>query len=179
MNKLIFLANNLQSPKVQKKMNLPLQFINFGIIKGRMYKYFGKNDVFVIPIESYREWGNTVIYGGIFLCNDFDFYSRILDAYHICSMSTLLCNHKNDIFHRVHVDVTPIYFETLDELARLKYKESKETFKVQTYIANINHPKINNRLNKTNSYRVIDGLNAEKFKELFWEVNSEILKYNL
>ena len=163
MNKLLFFTNQLQNPSMQKQLNIPLEFIVFGIVKGRMYKHFRSNDSFIIPINTHRRWGNSVIYGSVFLCKDFDFYSRILDAYQMCSMSTMLRNHNRDIHHRVEVNVTPIYFDSIDDLSRLKYKEGEE-IQAQTYIGNINHPKIIKRINqKKNSYRITDGIGTRTF----------------
>ena len=174
MNKLIFLTNELLSPTLRMKMNLPISFINFGIIEGKMYSHQGKHGTFCLLPGITKRWGNNVVYGAIFLLQDFDFYSRILDAYHICSMSTLLKNHQYDIHHRVEVKVIPIFFDTLDEFARIKYKESGDAIQVQTYIGNKNHPKIKQRIRqvKANSYRIIDGVDKKHFKELFGEVTN-------
>lgn len=168
MGQLLFLTNELQNPAYQKEMRLPLEFIAFGITEGRMYKHFRNQSNFVIPVDALKRWGNDVVYGGLFLCKDFDFYSRILDAYHVCSVSTLMKNHDMDIHHRIEVNVTPIFFDTIEELATLKYREG-ESIKAQTYMGNLKHPKISQRLDKTVSYRIIDGIDAENFKKL-WEV---------
>lgn len=168
-SRLIFLTNELQTPSLQKSLRLPLEFIAFGIAEGRMYKHFRNQSNFVIPVDSLKRWGNDVVYGGLFICKDFDFYANILDAYHVCSLSTMMRNHKRDIHHRVEVEVTTIHFQTLDELARLQYRES-ESIKAQMYMGNINHPKINLRLTKTVSYRIVSGIDTVNFKQLFGEV---------
>lgn len=168
MDKLIFLSNELQNPSHQNELKIPLEFITFGITEGRMYKHFRNQSNFIIPVDALKRWGNDVVYGGLFLCKDFDFYARLLDAYHVCSKSTLLRNHDKDIHHRIEVDVRPIYFETLEELASLKYREG-EPIKAQTYLGNLKHPKITQRLDKTVSYRIIDGVDTDNFKKL-WEV---------
>lgn len=169
MDKLIFLSNELQNPHQQRELRIPLEFITFGITEGRMYKHFRNQSNFIIPIDTLKRWGNEVIYGGLFLSKDFDFYAEILDAYNMCSLSKLLRNHDLDIHHRIEVDVKPIYFKTLDDLARLKYKEG-EPIKAQTYMGNLKHNKITQRLNKTVSYRIIDGIDTYNFKQLFGEV---------
>jgi hypothetical protein len=79
-------------------------------------------------------------------------------------------NHINDIQHRVTINVIPIYFDTLNDLATLKYQEGKESVETQTYVANPNHPKIKSRIGNHNSYRIYDGIDAINFKQLFWEV---------
>lgn len=134
-----------------------------------MYRHYGKRSNFVVPNDTLKHWGNDVVYGALFICKDFDFYNRIFDAYHVCSLSTLARNHINDIHHRVEVDVKPIYFDSINELASLQYREG-EPIKATTYMGNTNHNKISQRLNKTVSYRIIDGIDAKNFKQLFWEV---------
>lgn len=152
-------------------MNLPLEFITFGITDAKMYFQYFNKDTFISTADSINMIRNSVVYGALFLCQDFDFYARILDSYHLCSLSTLLRNHRCDELHRVNVPVRPIFFNTLDELQYLKYRESNENIVAQTYIANINHPKIKQRMNTTNnSHRITSGINAVNFKKLFWEV---------
>lgn len=169
MNNLIFLANKLQNPIIQKEMNLPLDFICFGITNGKLYKYFGNKDCFISQYHNNKEWSNSVVYGSIFLCNDFDFYSRILDSYHLCSLSTLYRNHSYDVQHRIDMLIRPIFFNTLDELASLKYRESEEGITTQMYIANLKNPKVNRRIHDKNTKRF--SIDTENFKSLFLEVN--------
>jgi hypothetical protein len=152
-------------------MRIPLEFICFGITKGKMYSSPGLKNTFISVSDNITLTRNFVVYGALFLCKDFDFYCRILDAYHLCSLSTLLRNHPCDELHRVNIPITPIYFDTLDELQRLLYRESTDSIQAQTYTANTNNPKILNRMNTTvNSYRITSGIDADNFKKLFWEV---------
>jgi hypothetical protein len=110
-----------------------------------------------------------LVYGGIFTLDDYDFHINSLDGYHICSKSTLLLNHKQDLHHRHQVDVVPISFQSLDDLSRLKYKE-REPVVVQCYLGNQQHKHIKNRLVSTPiSYRILDGIHVAKFRELYEE----------
>lgn len=174
MTQLIFLSNELLNPKLQKQLHLPLEFVSFGIVKNaRMYSHYKETKrTFITINDNLKKWGNTVVYGAIFTCTDFNFYARLLDSYHLCSFSVLYKNHICDLHHRTQVPVNILYFNTLDDLNMLKYKESQETFNMQIYIGNINHPKISQRINSVKtSYRIISGIDAINFKELFWEVN--------
>lgn len=137
-----------------------------------MYSFPFSKNTFISINDNITLKGNRVVYGALFLCSDFDFYSRILDSYHLCSLSTLLRNHSCDELHRINTPVTPIYFNTLDELQRLMYKEADDTIVAQTYTANLTNPKIRNRMNtECNSHRIISGIDALHFKKLFWEVS--------
>ena len=168
-NSLIFLYSELLSPEVYNSLRLPLEFISFGIVDAKMYRHFNNDSVFILPEDDTKAWGNTKVYGALFVCRDFDFYINILDAYHACSMDKLRRNHIRDIHHRSVVDVSPIYFDTLDELSRLKYREGI-SIGATTYYGNINHPKIKQRFGTTKSYRIVDGIYPKYYKELFRRV---------
>lgn len=149
---------------------MPLQFIAFAHIEGKLYHLPGKRGTFVANGDN--SWGNNVVYGAIFLLQDFDFHIRTLDSMSLCSLSTLGRNHSLDMMHRLRVQATPIHFDSINELERLMYKET-EPIEVQAYIGNLNHPKINHRVANRNSryYRIIDGINADSFLQLYREVN--------
>lgn len=172
MKKLLFLSNELLNPEVQKMMQLPLTFVAFSMVSGKLYSHFRSQSNFLITDYTDQTWGNSKVYGALFICKDFDFYSAILDAYHVCSMSTMLRNHNLDIQHRVDVETTLIHFETLDDLSRLKYREGEHII-AQTYVGNPKHPKISSRFHSTVSYRIVDGIDSDNFKKLFEEVAHE------
>ncbi len=175
MNSLIFIYNNLLNPHTIDKLKLPLTFISYAIAKGKMYKHFKIKDTFLLSFGENRQWGNQVIYGALFLCDNFEFYSRVLDAYHMCSMSTMKMNHIKDLHHRVTYTTSPIYFKTLEDMYRLKYRED-DAIQAITYVGNTNHPNIYKRLtskklnpdtNKGNSYRIEKGIDRKNFEKLF------------
>lgn len=170
MNRLLFLYNELCSPHVQQELRIPLQFVSFAYVKGKMYKHFRNQSNFALPLGVNKNWGNTCVYGGIFLINDSEFYVRILDAYHTCSLSTLYTNHKRDIHHRQNVFATPISFPDLDSLGRLMYHEITE-LECDVYFGNPNHAKIRQRLEVNDSYRIIDGVDKRHFTQLYQEVS--------
>lgn len=166
---LVFLTNELQSPSRQRDLNLPFEFVSFGHTDGALYKHYRNQSTFYLPSDT-PLWGNTVVYGGIFLINDFDFYARILDAYHLCSLSTLMRNHPLDTHHRIKRKATPIHFDSQDDFQRLKYRE-KEPLNVTMYVANPNQPKITKRIQDTkHNYRIVNGVDREHFKQLIREV---------
>lgn len=167
MTQLIFLSNELCNPDWHRKMRIPLKFITFAYIKGKMFKGWMNQSTFVA--HEKHHWGNDVVYGGIFLLEDFDYYITILDAYNACSMSTLGKNHKFDLHHRINTTATPISFSTIDEFSRLMYEELEE-IDVQTYLGNPTHLKTTKRLNAKNiSYRIVDGLDKKHFIRLTQE----------
>lgn len=162
----MFIYNELISPDLYKSLNIPLEFIAFAITDGKLYTHFKQDNKFMLPPGGTKLWGNTKVYGALFVCRDFDFYINILDAYHACSMDKLKRNHIKDLHHREIVEVTPIHFNAIDELARLKYRELTP-ISATTYFGNINHPKIKKRLDTVKSYRIVDGIDKENYKKLF------------
>ena len=152
----------------RRGLNLPLEFISFAFIEGKMFTHQRYQGTFVVP--SNKRWGNTVVYGAIFLLRDYYFYIRTLDAYFACSKSALRKNHNNDLHHRHSISATPISFRTLDQFSRLQYTEN-EVINVQSYFGNTKHSKIKQRIQARISYRIVDGLDKTNFTKLFMEVS--------
>jgi hypothetical protein len=166
---LFFISDKLLNPFIRKKMNIPLEFITFAIMEGVMYQQYRNTNTIVVR-SSKQRWGNDVVYGAVFLLRDFHFYSRALDAYYLCSLSTLRKNHINDLNHRMVTSVTPITFHTIEELETLRYQE-KETIKVSTYVGNTKHPKLTKRVHTPHThYRLVDGVNKTAMQALLQEV---------
>lgn len=167
ISKLLFLHNELISPSKQKEMGVPLQFITFAHVPGKMYKQSNNNGTFIT--NQGRPWGNKVVYGAIFLLEDDNFYMRILDSYHGCSLSTLRVNHKLDIQHREKTYVTPISFDSVTQLEQLLYTE-REIQQVELYVGNIKHKKIKPRTLDNGRHRIQDGILAKPYLQLIEEV---------
>lgn len=148
---------------------MPLEFITFAYMEGKMYRFAHSKGTFVVQ-DAKQRWGNDVVYGALFLVNDFHFYIRTLDAYQGCSLSMLGKNHSNDLQHRVHVPITPITFSTRDEFLSLRYKE-KESIEALAYVGNLKHPKITQRVySDVRPYRIIQGIDKPHFVPLLREV---------
>ena len=131
-----------------------------------MYHHYQRKSTFVVH-ENKRSWGNDVVYGALFLLNDYHFYIRLLDSYLACSKSALMRNHSHDYHHRIKSKAIPISFESKEEFETLRYKEG-EGVTCQLYVGNSNQPNINHQL-QTRS-RIVDGVDKQHFKELIREV---------
>jgi len=165
MNNLIFISNDLMVKKTQHTLKIPLTFVSYGYMKGKMYKHFRSKDTFVLP--SIKPWNGNIVYGCVFLLQDKEYFD-LLDAYHGCSLSRLNRNHSLDLHHRIISTIVPISFESLSSLGRLKYTERSE-ITCQNYIGNVMHPNIKRRTNKTHSYRITDGINKDLFTTAWYE----------
>ena len=153
--KLLFISNELLSSAHAELLRVPLVFVSVAHIRAKLYKHFRNQGTFALCGGA--EWGNRVVYGAIYAIEEFDFYIRQLDSYHQCSRSLLGENSKFDLHCRYVVQATAITFSTTDELERLQYKE-RTKLDVYAYLGNREHPRIKQRLNKSTSYRIIDGV---------------------
>lgn len=167
MSELLFLSNELLHTGVAREWNFPLQFVRFAIWEGNLYTTHGNKHTFNY-IPSGSQWGNDVVYGGLFLLEEFHFYIRALDAYHTCSMSTLGRNHDYDTEHRIRTHVIPIQFNDEDEFVRLLYQE-REPIQAITYVGNPKHPNIQKRA--TRRHRIVQGLHPLFKDKLREEMN--------
>lgn len=135
-----------------------MEFIAFAHVKGKMYWHELKRDTF-ITLDKRQPRGNHVVYGAIFSIPDFIFYSGILDSYHRCSLSRLRRNHANDLEHRVETKATIIRFDSIEELATLRYREGAEV-EVFAYIGNESRKEVKKRImERHNCKRILSAVN--------------------
>ena len=161
-------------PSVQRKYKLKLEFIAYGLIEGTLFDLlpWNKRKVGCIIENGTTSHRENVVYGALFYCKNFEFDSAILDAFHDCKYSILGMNHPKDRTHRKEVEVAVIHFDTLNDLAYLRYKEVTK-IKAIAYFGNPNHPKINHKVFKRNVYRLQDGIFPQQFRDLFMEVSKD------
>lgn len=163
MDELIFLPD-LISPRKIKKLKLPLEFVAFGYVSGKLFSH-RRHAVLARMYGNPK--GNSVVYGAIFLCKRFDYFSNVIDGMMGCSLSTLNINHRLDYSQRTIEKVVVIKFKNLHELATLQYKEVM-ALDVQVWYINPLHKDY-----KTLTYphrRILDGIMAKDFCELYREV---------
>jgi hypothetical protein len=158
---IIFISNELLDPRKCEDLHLPLEFLSFGFTEGKLYKHYRNDGTFLAQYG--KDWGNNVVYGALFALKDPDFYLRLLDSYHQCSRSVLGRNHSKDVHHRINKKVTPISFATIEDFIHLKYRE-REEWDAEMYVGNLTHPKLNQRLTKTVSYRITSGVDLNFIK---------------
>lgn len=176
---LIFLTNLLMTQQKLNDLKIPATFVCFGYVEGMLFKHYSHNQSTFLILESGYRWGNTVVYGALYHIDDYHFYVRQLDGYMRCSLSSINSNHRLDLHHRVKAIVTPIRFNSLDELDLLLYTEDDEQFEVDVYIGNPKHPNVKTKLNRQHSYkesfRVSNGVDALSFIKLYEERNGRKL----
>lgn len=164
--KLLFLASKEIDPHIREDLRLPMDFVSFAIMKGKMFRF--KREIYVADWVSGD--GNYVVYGALYALSDDYFHIRTLDAMHTCSLSALGRNHDLDVRHRRKVKVNLIRFSSFDNLLKLKYDELDE-FEVEAYIANIQHPTVQHLMSATQHYnfRVKSGILIEPYRAQYRE----------
>lgn len=167
---LIFMYDHLMTKEYREKLNLPLEFITFAFIEGKMYEYFEHNKHIKIALEKdaiVRNRGNDKIFGAIFALPFYKANIRVLDGIYACSRDRLKYNNPNDIMHRKDVMATPIHFNSIDELSRMLYTR-REPIKVQAFYGNPEHNWIKHRV-LMQRYRVVDGVDHDSFLDIYKE----------
>lgn len=181
---LVFIADELLNPKQRNKYNIALNFVAYAFIRGDLYSHSelserkrskGKQDrKFIIRECDESKKGNQVVYGALFTLNNAFLDLSVVDGYNHCMYSILGMNHSKAMIHREEMEVTIIHFDTLEDLAYLRYKEGTKV-NANVYFGNIKHPKIRTKVlgKYSRRYRLHDGIDAVNFKKLFLEVNNE------
>lgn len=165
MQQLIFLSDEFQLKSTQESTNIPLNPLSPAFVYAKMYRMGRKR--FLLPSGTNKKMGSRVVYGTLYSINDFEHWSRALDALHDCSKSLLKRNHIKDMQHRVRGNCTLIRFDSIEDFLIGRVYEVG-TFEVQMYLGNINHPKIKQKIShKKHSYRVPSGTHAGFLEQ--WE----------
>lgn len=167
---MIFLYNSLLTKHLE--MNIPSVYLCTAKVEGKLFTYpQNPKETFMIESGLTPNYKNRWVYGIVIDLPDEEFYLRILDSYMICSKSALRINHDKDIYHRKTLNATPILYDSLKDLSRLKYTEL-EPIPVETYVGNMLQPKLKKRIssrggNSVFSYRVECGLSKCYFLDYF------------
>jgi hypothetical protein len=152
------------SDKWQKKSKLPLQFISFAYMRGKLYR-IEDNYIGIDFTSKKHKWNDDKVYGALFLLDESEFYLRTLDGIMGCSLTSLRENHIMDYMHRQKVEITPIHFKNIIEFAQLNYEE-KEEIKCFAYIGNMDNKFIQNKVNNTYQNRIKCGYDEKCFIDL-------------
>lgn len=163
---IIFIPTNSQDFVIKNMAKLHATFISFAIAEGRIYAH--KGNTYLLPPVA-NQWRGKNVFGSLFHIR-YDFNVRLLDAYNMCTKSTLTINHKSDINHRVEIDVTPIHFNEIDDFCRHRY-EFGNSLKAETYFANEEHPYFATLT--LPHKRVVDGLDKCAFVNVFKHVTAK------
>lgn len=163
---LIFISNRMLNPEFRDNLKLPLHFVSFAVWKGHLYKNYIIKDTFMMRSRFSTE---DVVYGALYILDDADFYIRTIDSFMLCSKSILRRNHEKDHNHRITEEVTPIAFDTIEQLDRLMYREN-EPVRATLYVGNPTHPTISRLSKAKGRKRIINGVNKEPLLKLIEEV---------
>lgn len=171
MTNLIFLYNELLDRQKRDRLRIPIVFIDYAFVQGKLYNVKGKPTAIEYS-QIKRNYGNDRIYGAIFSLDEPHFYIRQLDAFYGCSLSRLNTNHKLDYMHRKLVIGSTIGFDTLEQFAVLKYKPISR-LKCWVYFGNPEHQQIATQIKRGRS-RILEGVDVKSFKICYEQFRNEV-----
>lgn len=175
MKKLIFIYDRLLHPDWRSRLKLPLIFISFAFVKGKMFTYRDSKkvgSVFIVkPNSITQKHGNDLVYGALFLLDKSEHYLRTLDSMYVCSLARMFKNHDLDFMHRNEILATPIHFKTLESFHNLLYYEQTPV-KCFAYYGNVKNSYIKHRVKGTrgNSNRIMHNIDYNNFIACYDEV---------
>lgn len=164
MKQVIFLYNYMLNDKWQNKSKLPLTFLSFGFMKGKVYR-IEDNYIAIDSTSKKHKWNDDRVYGAFYILDNSEFYMRVLDGIMGCSLTSLHKNHTMDYMHRKKVPITPIYFDSITEFAQLLYKE-KDEIECISYVGNMENRFISYKVNNTHRNRISNGMDEVSFIDL-------------
>lgn len=173
-SRILFLYDELMTRSTQQNLRLPIHFLSYGYVRGRMYwcNDEKKRRYFIIPPSTQKHIKNVndYVYGGIFVINDYEEYERSLYSFYNSSIAYLGKSIQEDLYIPEKIQITPIKFKTLQELEECRYT-SLEPFEGLTMMANQENKKIQNSISHGRYYRRVSGFDVPNFLTMLMENN--------
>lgn len=173
--KLVFFYDELMTKEGQEKLRLPIKFLSYGYTYGRMYWCSDgkKRRYFIVPPQTIRHRVNynRIIYGGIFVINDFKEYERAIYSYYNSSIPYTECIMQEDLFFPTQQQATPIKFKSIEDFELCKFSSLNPIDSLVMMGNEANH-KITNSMSKGRYYRRTSGIDVPNFLLMIKENNS-------
>ena len=166
---LIFLYDMLMLKECQKVLQVKMDFVSFGYVRGKLYNFSKKENNHRYFIKLFDRTLD-IVYGAIFVVNNSEW-----DKIKLCSFynNSIPFNEKtihSDLFDLSETEVVPIKFNSIEEFTQLGYKildpvkclifvgnEKNERIKKWT-----NFRKKNKYYDKSSFYKKVIELNEKK-----------------
>ena len=148
MQQLIFIYDGLMTRHEQIKAEIGLTFVSFAQVYGKLYRI---NDgkrmrIFCVPSKGVS---TRLVYGGLFLVDDYEIDKLKLFAYYNNSYQYTHQTLSSDLFDFVTIPVTPIKFDSLSSIEQNTYTKGIP-IDCSCFIGNPLHKRI--QFNITKSY---------------------------
>jgi len=146
LDKLLFIYDDLMTGEEQAMTKIPLVFLSFGQMQGRM-RFINdtkKRRYFVTP--NYGR-STKVVFGGIFLLKDYEFYEHKLHSYYNNSLPYAGKTMKEDLYDFAVVKARQISMTSLKNLADGRY-EVGNVIECFTFVGNQENSRIQHSMSK-------------------------------
>ena len=172
---LFFIYDKLMTKDEQKVSNIEMEFISFGLINAKMSRVTTRYDpsnkiilkrIFATPIN-----GIHVVFGGIFLLKNYERDVYKIHTYYDNSMMFLGNTMKEDLYDFVEIAVTPIKFNSIDDIKTCNYKIGNDVM-CGTFIGNQANERISYNI-KQKLYRM-PAMDKESYIQLIKEIKNEV-----
>ena len=164
-DRLIFLYDDLMTHEQQEIMRLPLTFLSLGLLNARLYfcNDGKRKRKFAIPNQKSS---SAVIFGGIFVLDDYDDYKLHIHSFYNSSSAMLGCPHQEDLYIFSPCLVTPIKAKSYDSLLKSDI-EYLNKLPCEAFIGNTSNEKIQHCMSK--KYYRMGFMDTNSFKTLLKE----------
>ena len=155
----------------QIKMNTGLEFVSYGLTQGTMFKVYDsiKQRYMYVP-PSAKSRRTSLVYGGIFVINDYELCKVGLHSYYNNSMPFMGKTIHEDLYDLKNIQCTPIKVTTLMDIQNRTYKQG-ERMECLSFIGNTQNVKVSGNMKKYYC-RVPSGLDLKNILLLSKEINN-------
>jgi hypothetical protein len=154
----------------QEKIELNLQFIACGQMRGNMYWVRDPRKQYIFAVN--RERTSKVVYGGIFLMKDYDLHKHKIHAYYNNSMvysgETLDVN----LYDFTDVLVRPIKISSISDVITNRYSIGKE-IECGCFVGNKSNRRMNYNSTKGKRYYKVKRIDKENFIQMIKDRKGE------
>lgn len=157
MNNQIFVYDELLLNDIRTKLNIEPIRERIAETSGKLYMV-NQIPIMLLPNDITHTRNNRRVLGAIYTFTDASMQNilDIVDNYKCCSLSRINVKHPLDLTYRTLLQVYPIIFDNIHELANFRYKYL-EPEQCWVYLGNVKHDKIQYCVKKNQHNKLSDG----------------------
>lgn len=166
----MFLCDALITKCEQDRLNLNLEFVSYALTHGTMFRvYDGIKQRYMYVPPSIGSRKTSLVYGGIFIINDYELNKVALHSYYNNSMPFMGKTIQEDLYDLKKITCTPIKINTLLDIQNRTYKQG-DSVECYSFIGNMQNKKVSSNIKK-HYCRVSSGLDIKNQILLAKEIN--------
>lgn len=162
--KLLFLYDKLMTRQEQSFANLNLKFISYATVHGKLIWVNDTKRKRTIIIPSTTT--SSLVYGGLFICEDYNVDKYKLHAYYNNSIPYIGNTALEDIYDLSTNTAIPILFKNIKDIEKNKYEKGTPV-ECSSFVANFLNSDVNYALSK--QYHKMKGVDAKYYIQMIKE----------